>query len=207
MVWTSHRRDRPIRRPDFMPTTDEATVVAPAPTNAVPTSKMRQLLLRRLRQLLRATIALAICLTIAAMGLGIRWLTCLNGLPDIGEPFDVAAFRSFRVPDDQNAFAYLRQANAKLTPIRGEKGDHGTYPGGPKFSWSSASPSAAGACCGCSAQLPGACGSSRAAAKRAGCLGHVHIPDLDEPDPNGQNQRAALSRQSESTGGSSSATA
>ncbi len=123
-----------------MPTTDEATVVAPAVTNPAPKSKMRQLLLKRLRQLLRATIALAICVLIAATGLGIWWLTCLNGLPDIGEPFDVAAFRSFRVPDDQNAFAYLRQANAKLTPIRGEKGDYGTYPRGPKFSWSSTSP-------------------------------------------------------------------
>ncbi len=123
-----------------MPTAEEAPVVALAAINLAPNSKMRQLLLKRLRQLLWVTIALAVCVAIGATGLGIWWLTCLNGLPDIGEPFDVAEFRSFRVADDQNAFAYLRQANAKLTPIRGEKGDHGTYPGGPKFSWSTASP-------------------------------------------------------------------
>ena len=40
----------------------------------------------------------------------------LNGLPDVGDPFDVAAFRAFRVPDDQNAFAFLRRAEEKLTP-------------------------------------------------------------------------------------------
>ncbi len=101
---------------------------------------MRQLLLKRLRQLLRATIALAICLVIAAAALTIWWLTSLNGLPDIGEPFDVAAFRSFRVPDDQNAFTYLRRVNEKLTPIRGEKGAYGTNHGARNFSWASASP-------------------------------------------------------------------
>ena len=63
--------------------------------------------------------------------------TSLNGLPDIGDPFDVAAFRAFRIPDDQNAFAFLRRAHEKLTPIRwGE----GPYPDAPKFSWSIANP-------------------------------------------------------------------
>jgi hypothetical protein len=104
-----------------MPTSDEATVVAPAATNPVPKSKMRQLLLKRLRQLLRATIALAICLGIAAAVLTLWWLTSLNGLPDIGEPFDVAAFRSFRVPDDQNAFGlpegYSPDVNDGTVPI------------------------------------------------------------------------------------------
>ena len=36
------------------------------------------------------------------------------GLPDIGDPFDVAAFRAFRVPEDQDAFVLLRKAQAKL---------------------------------------------------------------------------------------------
>ena len=71
------------------------------------------------------------------MVLAIWWLNSLNGLPDIGDPFDVAAFRAFRIPDDQNAFAFLRRAREKLTPIRwGE----GPYPDGPKFSWSIANP-------------------------------------------------------------------
>ena len=123
-----------------MSTADEATVVAPAATNPLPKSKMRQLLLKRLRQLLRVTIALVICLVIAATALTIWWLTSLNGLPDIGEPFDVAAFLAFRVPDDQNAFTYLRRANEKLIPLRGQKAAVGTNPGDRNFSWSSASP-------------------------------------------------------------------
>ena len=63
--------------------------------------------------------------------------TSLNGLPDIGDPFDVAALRAFRIPDDQNAFVFLRRAHEKLTPIRwGE----GPYPDDRKFSWSIANP-------------------------------------------------------------------
>ena len=64
-------------------------------------------------------------------GFAIWWLTSLNGLPDIGDPFDVAAFRAFRVPDDQNAFTFLRRAKEALTP------------GSPpcrRSSWSEASP-------------------------------------------------------------------
>ena len=72
--------------------------------------KMLQLLRKRLRQLLRVTLVLAICLAVAATALAIWWLTSLNGLPDIGDPFDVAAFRAFSIPDDQNAFTFLRRA-------------------------------------------------------------------------------------------------
>ena len=32
------------------------------------------------------------------------WLVQLVGLPDVGDPFDVAAFRAFRIADDRNAF-------------------------------------------------------------------------------------------------------
>ena len=59
---------------------------------------------------------MAICLALAAAAFAIWWLTSLNGLPDIGDPFDVAAFRAFSVPDDQNAFTFLRRAEEKLTP-------------------------------------------------------------------------------------------
>ena len=96
------------------------------------------MLRKRLRQLARVTLVLAICLAVAASAFAIWWLTSLNGLPDIGDPFDVAAFRAFRVPDDQNAFAFLRRANEKLTPIRG--GGKRPYPDDPKFSWSIANP-------------------------------------------------------------------
>jgi hypothetical protein len=84
--------------------------------------KLLQLLRKRLRQLLRVVVVLAACVAVAATALAIWWLNSLNGLPDIGDPFDVAAFRAFRLPDEQNAFTYLRRASEKLTPIRGLRG-------------------------------------------------------------------------------------
>jgi hypothetical protein len=42
------------------------------------------------------------------------WATQLVGLPDIGEPFDVAAFRAFTVADDRNAFVLYNQAATLL---------------------------------------------------------------------------------------------
>jgi len=38
------------------------------------------------------------------------WSTQLWGLPDIGDPFDVAAFESVRVPEDRNAFVEYSEA-------------------------------------------------------------------------------------------------
>jgi hypothetical protein len=114
---------------------------APAPAAVSGTSrKLLQLLRKRLRQLARVTLVLAICLAVAAAALAIWWSTSLNGLPDIGDPFDVAAFRAFSVPDDQNAFAFIRRANEKVTPIRGGSWAEGPYPDDPKFSWSIAEP-------------------------------------------------------------------
>jgi hypothetical protein len=98
--------------------------------------KMLQLLRKRFRQLLRVTLVLAIGHAVAATAIAIWWLTSLNGLPDIGDPFDVAAFRAFSVPDDHNAFTYFRRASAKVTPIRGMVGGEGADPGDSKFSWS-----------------------------------------------------------------------
>jgi hypothetical protein len=97
-----------------------APAPGPAPTPAAvsgTSQKLPQLLRKRLRQLLRVTRVLAICLAVAASALAIWWLTSLNGLPDIGDPFDVAAFRALRIPDDQNAFTFLRRADQKLTPL------------------------------------------------------------------------------------------
>jgi hypothetical protein len=114
---------------------------APAPAAVRGTSqKLLRWLRKRLRQLARVTLVLAIGLVVAAAAFAIWWLTSLNGLPDIGDPFDVAAFRAFRVPDDQNAFTFLRRANEKLTPIRGWSQGEGAEPDDPKFSWSIANP-------------------------------------------------------------------
>ena len=49
--------------------------------------------------------------------LAIWWLRCLDGLPDIGDPFDVAEFRAFRIPDQQNALVLMRRAADKFTPM------------------------------------------------------------------------------------------
>jgi hypothetical protein len=102
--------------------------------------KMLQLLRKRLRQLLRVALVLAIGLAVAASALAIWWLTSLNGLPDIGDPFDVEAFRAFSVPDERNAFTYLRRASEKVTPFRGMLGAEGADSGDVRFSWSIANP-------------------------------------------------------------------
>ncbi len=113
----------------------------PAPAAGSGTSpKLLRLLRKRLRQLARVTLVLAIALALAATALAIRWLTCLNGLPDIGDPFDVAEFRAFSVPDELNAFTFKRRAWEKLTPLRGLVWGEGAYPDDLKFSWSIANP-------------------------------------------------------------------
>src|SRR5262249_4224147 len=94
-----------------MPTLSEGRV-----TVSGKPSKLVQLVRKRLRQLLRVVVVLAACVAVAATAFAIWWFNSLNGLPDIGDPFDVAAFRAFRVPDDQNAFTFLRRAEEKLTP-------------------------------------------------------------------------------------------
>lgn len=45
------------------------------------------------------------------------WALQLWGLPDIGEPFDVRAFREMTIPDDRNAFVPYRQAAEVLKPL------------------------------------------------------------------------------------------
>jgi hypothetical protein len=116
---------------------------SPAPAYAAVSGtspKLLQLLRKRLRQLLRVIVVLAACVAVAATALAIWWFNSPNGLPDIGDPFDVAAFRAFELPDEQNAFTYLRRASEKLTPIVGMVGGNGADPGDLKFSWSIANP-------------------------------------------------------------------
>ena len=49
------------------------------------------------------------------------WAIQLLGLPDIGDPFDMEAFRSFTIPDDRNAFVLYRQAAAMLKPLKSSR--------------------------------------------------------------------------------------
>jgi hypothetical protein len=67
------------------------------------------------------------------------WSVQLLGLPDVGDPFDVQAFRSFTIPDDRNAVVLYLQAGDRLKPLntssqkQGEKID-------PNVPWSQAHP-------------------------------------------------------------------
>jgi hypothetical protein len=64
-----------------------------------------------------AMLVLTVILVLGALGVLVRRATSLIGLPDIGDPFNVAAFRAVRVPDDEDAFVLFRQAAAKLGPL------------------------------------------------------------------------------------------
>jgi len=95
---------------------DETGQSVPASTS-IRHPRFRQWLVRRARQLLIAVLILAGALVVGACGIMLRRATCLIGLPDVADPFDVAAFRAFRVPEDQDALALMRQAAAKLPPM------------------------------------------------------------------------------------------
>ena len=99
-----------------MLTQDESPAAAAAAVSGT-SRKLLGLLRKRLRQLLRITLVLVIWVALAGTALAIWWLRSLNGLPDIGDPFDVAEFRAFRIPDEQNAFTLVRRANQKVTPM------------------------------------------------------------------------------------------
>ena len=55
-------------------------------------------------------------LLIALIGSVVVWrATSLRGLPDVGPPFDLAAFGTIPIPESKNAFTYYRAASEKLT--------------------------------------------------------------------------------------------
>ncbi len=56
-------------------------------------------------------------LLVMVAGPPLIWELQLWGLPEIGEPFDVRAFREMTIPDDRNAFVLYRQAAASLKPL------------------------------------------------------------------------------------------
>jgi hypothetical protein len=80
-------------------------------------SRFRRWAVRRARQLGIVVLFLAGILAVGAGCVMLRRATCLIGLPNVGGPFDVAAFRTFRVAEDHDAFALFRQAANKLRPM------------------------------------------------------------------------------------------
>jgi hypothetical protein len=80
-------------------------------------TRFRKWAARRTRQFLVAVLALSCLLALVAAVAWLRRATCLIGLPDVGDPFNVAAMYAEQVPDDRNAFVYFRRAMAKLRPL------------------------------------------------------------------------------------------
>ncbi len=88
---------------------------------------------------------LALYLLIVVVGAAlISWTTQLRGLPDIGDPFDVAAFiEESHVSDEDNAFVLYRKARTLLKPWEWPTDE---YPDGPpagfgnNWRWADAEP-------------------------------------------------------------------
>ena len=82
-------------------------------------------------------VVVALLVTVATPPLW--WAMQLAGLPDVGDPFDVEAFRSFTIPDERNAFVLYRRAGAMLKPLADYlKGSKDKI--GPLIQWSEAGP-------------------------------------------------------------------
>jgi hypothetical protein len=67
-------------------------------------------LLERSRGWRRRLVVLAYLAILIVVAIPLRWLTALNGLPDVGEPRGLAEFRSRVVPEAENAFTFYRKA-------------------------------------------------------------------------------------------------
>ena len=85
----------------------------PRPRRRVPVIRVFAAGRRRARQLVWVVAIVAVALFLTAAGVMLSRATRLFGLPDIGDPFDVAAFRvSNNLPDDQDAAVLIRKAAA-----------------------------------------------------------------------------------------------
>src|SRR5947208_233179 len=63
----------------------------------------------------RRRLGMLLLVVVALVASALIWrATCLIGLPDIGDPFDVAEFRAYHVPEDEDAFVVYREAGARL---------------------------------------------------------------------------------------------
>src|ERR1700722_3225372 len=60
-------------------------------------------------------LTIAVLLLIPAAFVGVRAYEVFS-TPDVGEPFDVEAFASYTLPNEQNAFVHYRKAIELLVP-------------------------------------------------------------------------------------------
>jgi hypothetical protein len=97
--------------------TDEAITQTSPPLAVSVRSRFRGYARRRGRQLVRLLGIVAIGLAFLAGAVEIYRGASLIGLPDVGDPFDVAEFRAFRVPPEDDAFVLFRQAQKKLSAM------------------------------------------------------------------------------------------
>ena len=74
------------------------------------------------------------------VGPPVWWTMQLLGLPDIGDPFDVQAFRAFTIPDDRNAYVLYHQAATLLKPWDPYRQDRGQPRSNMLAPWSKAIP-------------------------------------------------------------------
>jgi hypothetical protein len=94
---------------------------------------------RRVRQLARLLLILAIGFAFMGGALEIWRRASLIRLPDVGDPFDVAAFRAARIPEDRDAAVLLRQAQERVS----SRVPDFSLAGGrlaPAYQWSAAAP-------------------------------------------------------------------
>jgi hypothetical protein len=91
--------------------------VAPAPASAGH-SRLGRWARRRARQLLWVVAILAVALVLTAAGVMLSRAARLFGLPDIGDPFDVPAFRALnKLPEDQDAAVLIRKATSMVSQM------------------------------------------------------------------------------------------
>ena len=79
-------------------------------------TRLRRWAARRARQLFRVSLVLTVGLVLGLSGVLIWREASLIGLPEIGDPFDVAAVSATKPGDEHDAFVFFRKATAKLRP-------------------------------------------------------------------------------------------
>ncbi len=101
-------------------------------------TRFRSYLARRSRQFLRLMLILVLALLLMAGALEAWRGASLIGLPNVGDPFDMAAFTAFRIPEEDDAIVLFRQAQEKLTRMPGLPS--AVLRRGPESGWSKAAP-------------------------------------------------------------------